>query len=102
MRVCRVGVWFGFVRSALLLAVGMCAVLSFGALPGLSCVLRVTHHDINTRAVRPVSYCKPCEREMTSPLRLYISSSQSGSLLQRETAGPPDIDEHPKTDTYKM
>ena len=37
VRVCRVG----FVRSALLLAVGMCAVLSFEALPGLSCFIRV-------------------------------------------------------------
>ena len=35
-RVCLVGVGFGFVRSALLLVVGMCAVLSFKALPGLS------------------------------------------------------------------
>ena len=43
VRVCRVGVGFGFVRCALLLAVGMCAVLSFEALPGLSCFLRVLH-----------------------------------------------------------
>ena len=41
-RVCRLGVWFGFVRSALLLAVGTCTVLSFEAMPGLCCVLRVT------------------------------------------------------------
>ena len=34
-RVCRVGVCFGFVRSALLLAVGTCVVLSFEAMPGL-------------------------------------------------------------------
>ena len=36
--------WFGFVvRSAFcVLTVGMCAVLSFGVLPGLSCCLRVT------------------------------------------------------------
>ena len=43
VRVCRVGEWFGCVRSSLLLAVGTCAVLSFGALPGLSFFLRVTH-----------------------------------------------------------
>ena len=36
------GVWFGFVRSALLLAVGTCVVLSFEAMPGLCCFLRVT------------------------------------------------------------
>ena len=34
-RVRRVGVWFGLVRSALLLAVGTCVVLSVGAMPGL-------------------------------------------------------------------
>ena len=42
-RVCRVGVWFRFVRSALLLAAVTCIVLSFEAMPGLCCVLRVTH-----------------------------------------------------------
>ena len=42
-RLCRVGVWFGFVRSALLLAVVACIVLSFEAMPGLCCFLRVTH-----------------------------------------------------------
>ena len=43
-RVCRIGEWFGFVRSALLLAVvGTCVVLSFEAMPGLCCLLRVTH-----------------------------------------------------------
>ena len=31
VRVCRVAVWFGFVSSALLLAVGMCVALSFAA-----------------------------------------------------------------------
>ena len=34
--VCHVGVWFGFVRSALLLAVGTCIVLSSEAMPDLS------------------------------------------------------------------
>ena len=37
---CRIGVWFGFDRSALLLAVGACVVLSFEAMPGLCCFLR--------------------------------------------------------------
>ena len=46
VRVCRVGVWFHFVWSALLLAVGTCAVLLFGALPGLSCFLRVTQSHV--------------------------------------------------------
>ena len=41
-RVYRVGVWFGFARSALLLAVAACIVLSFEAMPGLCCFLRVT------------------------------------------------------------
>ena len=41
-RVCRVGVWFGFVRSALLLAFGTCVVLSFEAMSGLCCFRRVT------------------------------------------------------------
>ena len=40
-RVCRVGVCFGFVGSALLLAVGTCVVVSFEAMPGLCCY--VTH-----------------------------------------------------------
>ena len=34
-QVCRIGVWFGFVGSALLLAVGTCVILSFEAMPGL-------------------------------------------------------------------
>ena len=38
----RVGVWFGFVGSALLLAVGTCVILSFEAMPGFFCFLRVT------------------------------------------------------------
>ena len=41
-QVCRIGVWFGFVGSALLLAVGTCVILSFEAMPGLCCFLRVT------------------------------------------------------------
>ena len=36
-------VWFGFVRAALLPAVGTCVVLAFGAMPGRCCFLRVTH-----------------------------------------------------------
>ena len=41
-RLYRVGVWFGFVRSALLLADVTCIILSFEAMPGLCCFLRVT------------------------------------------------------------
>ena len=41
-RVCRVGVWFGLIRSALLLVVVTCGVLLFEAMPGLCCFLRVT------------------------------------------------------------
>ena len=41
-RVCRVGVWFGFVMSALLLAVDTFAVLSFEAMPGPCSFLHVT------------------------------------------------------------
>ena len=44
--VCRVGVWFGFVRSALLLSVVTCIVLSLGPLSGLCCFLRVTHSAV--------------------------------------------------------
>ena len=47
-RVYRVGVWFGFVRSALLLAVVACIVLSFEAMPCLCCFFRVTHKTGNT------------------------------------------------------
>ena len=47
-RVCRIGVWFGFVRSALLLAVGTCIVLSFEAMPGLCCFHRVTQQLLTT------------------------------------------------------
>ena len=52
------GVWFGFVRSALILAVGMCAVLSFGAVPDLSCFLRVTPLIITSSPLIPctISY----------------------------------------------
>ena len=46
-RGCRVGVWFGFVRAALLPAVGTCVVLAFGAMPGRCCFLRVTHGMLN-------------------------------------------------------
>ena len=42
-RVCRIGVWFGFVGSALLLAVGTCVALSCEAMRGLCSFLRVTH-----------------------------------------------------------
>ena len=45
VRVCRytcIGVWFGFVGSALLLEVGTCVVLSFEAMLDLCCFLRVT------------------------------------------------------------
>ena len=41
-RVYCVGVWFGFVRSALLLAVVTYIVLSFEAMLGVCCFLRVT------------------------------------------------------------
>ena len=44
--VCRVGVWFGFVRSALLLAVVLCWVdccFASWVLMGLLCFLRVTN-----------------------------------------------------------
>ena len=41
-----VGVWFGFVRFAMLLAVDTCIVLSFEAMPGLCCFLRVTRQQI--------------------------------------------------------
>ena len=37
-------VWFGFVRAALLPAVGTCVVLAFGAMPGRCCFLRVTQY----------------------------------------------------------
>ena len=56
MRVCRVGVWFGFVRSALLLAVDTCVVLSFEALPGLSCFLRVTRERLRNFLVSLMSH----------------------------------------------
>ena len=45
-RVCRVGVWFDFGETALLLAVGTCIVLSFEAMPGLCCFLRVTQQRL--------------------------------------------------------
>ena len=41
-RAYRVGVWFHFVWSALLLTVVAYVVLSFEAMPGLCCFLRVT------------------------------------------------------------
>ena len=41
-----VEVWFGFVRFAMLLAVDTCIVLSFEAMPGLCCFLRVTRQQI--------------------------------------------------------
>ena len=45
----RVAVWFRFVRSALLLAVVTCIVLTFEVMPGLCCFLRATH-DLSRRA----------------------------------------------------
>ena len=42
-RVYRVGVWFRFVRSALLLAVVTYVVLLFEVMPGLCCFVCVTH-----------------------------------------------------------
>ena len=69
VRVCRIGVWFGFVWSAQLLAVGMYAVLSFGALPCLSCFLRVTHcyapssrrtHVARTHGLARMPICRCC------------------------------------------
>ena len=44
--VCKISLvlrWSVVLFRLVLLAVGMCAVLSFGALPSLSCFLRVTH-----------------------------------------------------------
>ena len=63
----HVRVWFGFVRSALLLAVGTCStrVLSFEAMPGLCCFLRVTpqpgkrhigHAHLQVRIMCPIDY----------------------------------------------
>ena len=63
-RVCRVGFWFGFVGSALLLAVGTCVVLLFEAMPGLCCFL-----------IWPVSWlgCLPlCTAESRDILPVYI------------------------------
>ena len=54
-RVYRVGVWFGFVRSALLLAVVLCWVDSrFGSwlLLGLLCFLRVTQEMAHAKAAK--------------------------------------------------
>ena len=45
-RGCRVGVWFGFVRSAPLFAVGTCIVLSFEVMPGLCCFPLVTLRNV--------------------------------------------------------
>ena len=53
--VCRFGVWFGIVGSALLLAVGTCVVLSFEAMPGLCCFLRVTSPGICMRPIKDTS-----------------------------------------------
>ena len=52
-RGCRVGVWFGFVRAALLPAVGTCVVFAFGAMPGRCCFLRVTHTTCAQPLVHP-------------------------------------------------
>ena len=55
-RGCRVGVGFGFVRAALLPAVGTCVVLSFGVMPGWCCFLRVNnvlHGESSKRMATP-------------------------------------------------
>ena len=52
-RGCRVGVWFGFVRAAVLPAVGTCVVLAFGALPGRCCFLRVTQWKLQRYCDHP-------------------------------------------------
>ena len=63
-RGCRVGVWFGFVRAALLPAVGTCVVLAFGAMPGWCCFLRVTQRNHN----EPSNTQEPMQRAIQQPV----------------------------------
>ena len=66
MSVARVycgGVWFRFVRSALLLAVVTCVVLLFGAMPGLFCFLHVTR-AISIHIKIDISTAKPASQDL--------------------------------------
>ena len=51
----RIGVWFDFVRSALLLAVVACILLSFEVMPCLCCFLRVTQAGENCRTMNYIA-----------------------------------------------
>ena len=53
------GVWFGLVRSALLLAVVTCIVLSFGAMLGLYCFLCVTQQQALLPCEHTAQLCTP-------------------------------------------
>ena len=68
---CRVGVWFGFVRFALVLAVGTCIVLSFEAMPGLCCFLRVTPCE-SRRGLQygPATYAPQCSVQVMHAFRI--------------------------------
>ena len=71
-RVCRVGVWFSFVRSALLLAVGTCIVLSFEAMPGLCCFLCVTPSE-NTQYFYTQRHPKPRQARQCTQIRCVMA-----------------------------
>ena len=84
-RVCRVGVWFGFIRSALLLAVGTCIVLSFEAMLGLCCFLRVTPR--NTRAITPSKVRRRCYTARQHQHIVASLSRRYGMVVRRMTPG---------------
>ena len=98
-RVYRVGVWFGFVRSALLLAVVLCWVdccFDSWVLLGLLCFLRVTPHvqpaaadpelrqerNVNTNATRRYKWSRKGSECMSQAARMHRQLA-AGSVVPR-------------------
>ena len=59
-RVYRVGFWFGFIRSALLLAVVACNVLSIEAMPCLYCFLCATQPRMHAVGEESQQWVRAC------------------------------------------
>ena len=70
-RVYRVRAWFGFVRSALLLAVVKCIVLSCQAMPCLCCFLRVTSKPMHLPSDKQQQ--GPCRHSRVTLVRFFFA-----------------------------
>ena len=86
-RVRRIGVWFGFVRSALLHAVAACIVLSFGAMPGLCCFLRLNTLCASSHACWLVAGIRVASVLTQCLSTLVTHSSYRSILTEKRVAG---------------